>query len=196
MNGLEAYRMFLGLKLHFKPGSTYEYNRFGPTKAGLQSFENRKDKIHFLKLTKHKNLQAFLIANLSKNPKAWVGDIAYKPEAENVYLAREKRLASLGYTIIEELNKVDAMCFNLMFTPLDGVHPPILKSYIAGDVSLETLVVLDSLVWFTPLWKKEMGWDPIVQQCIEAMKKMHPFVQYDKAAVCGVLLKKFSFQGG
>ena len=45
MNGFDAYKTYLGIKLHFTK-KDYDFHRFdGKTKATLESFEKRNDNV-------------------------------------------------------------------------------------------------------------------------------------------------------
>ena len=52
MNEIEAYQMYLALRLHFTT-ENYDYFKYnGKVSASLKSFDKRKDKYLFKKLTK------------------------------------------------------------------------------------------------------------------------------------------------
>ena len=49
--GFDAYRLYLGIKLHFNT-ENYDFVKYnGKVKADLPSFLKRKDKFHFAKLS-------------------------------------------------------------------------------------------------------------------------------------------------
>ena len=193
MTPFDCYKLYLALKRHFTPGSGYDYVKYnGKTSGSQMSFEVRKDKVFFMKMSKHPDVMGFLVANLSSDPKSWIGKLPYSKEAEQIYLDREKRLQSLSYTLVQELAKVESVTFNEMFISLKNEHPPILKSFMKGHVSLESLVALDQLCHFTRSWQKRIGSDMIVQDVIEKITKIAPFTIYDKVAVTNTLIKKYS----
>jgi hypothetical protein len=194
MTGFEAYKLYLSLKRHFTPGSDYNFIKYnGKTSASVMSYENRKDKMFYLKLAKHRDAQGFLVANFAKNHKSWIGQLAYSAEAEAVYVDREKRLLSMAYTTAQEASDAaDGQDFNTLLTSVDGVHPPLLQAYIREDVSLETLIALDEIVKFTNSWTKTIGWDPVVSQVIEKIAKTKAFTPFDAVSVKNAVMKKFS----
>ena len=107
MSAFDAYKEYLALKNHFsKPGYDYfKYN--GKLKVNADSFNSRKDKLFFQKLSKHSDVRNFLVANLSKNEKAWIKDLAYSEEAEKTYKDWLKRTQSLTYTIKNDLKALN-----------------------------------------------------------------------------------------
>ena len=74
MTGFEVYKMYLALKLHFT-SDTYDYFQYGGTaKASQRSFDNRKDKFFFVKLSrkfKDYELRDFFVANMVAEDKVY-----------------------------------------------------------------------------------------------------------------------------
>ena len=55
MTGYEAFSLYNSLKLHFSQ-QTYDYFKYnGKSNISVNSFENRKDKYHFYKLSRKYN---------------------------------------------------------------------------------------------------------------------------------------------
>ena len=101
MTGYEAFSLYESLKLHFTKES-YDFFKYnGKTKVSVQSFENRKDKYHFYKLSrKYPNKDTmidFLVANFVENENIWIGQLL-EEEAHLRYLSRQKVVQSLSYT--------------------------------------------------------------------------------------------------
>ena len=57
-------------------------------------------------------------------------------------------------------------------------HPPILKSYLGGDISLETLVICDRILEFRKDWDKKLN-DPVWETVSLKIKKYAPFLNID-----------------
>ncbi len=92
MTGYEAFSIYHTLKLHFT--SDYDYFKYnGKCNISPTTFENRRDKYHFYKLSRKypnkEQFQNFVIANLFENSEAWAGTLL-QPEAEVNYLLRQK----------------------------------------------------------------------------------------------------------
>ena len=67
MTGIEVYKMYLSLKLHFTTDS-FDYMKYGNAeKASQHSFDSRRDKFFFVKLSrtfKEEVLREFFVANM------------------------------------------------------------------------------------------------------------------------------------
>ena len=70
----EMYVYYLALKRHFT--SSYDYHKYnGKINASITSFETRKDKFFFYKLSKRSDAKDFILSNMVNNPKIWIGDM-------------------------------------------------------------------------------------------------------------------------
>ena len=101
----EAYVKYLALKSHFSD-KNYDYIKYnGKVKAWRTTFETRKDKYFFYKLSKQKDPIEFLIANFVGNDDFYIGDIR-DDKANEVYMDYKKRLQSLSYVFKSDLSKM------------------------------------------------------------------------------------------
>jgi len=191
MSAFDAYKEYLALKNHFsKPGYDYfKYN--GKLKVNADSFNSRKDKLFFQKLSKHSDVRNFLVANLSKNEKAWIKDLAYSEEAEKTYKDWLKRTQSLTYTIKNDLNRLSSNFNDNFLIDKISPHPLLLRRYLGGYVSLETLCILLALSKAKPYWDKKMEYDPVYQETKTKIEKYTPFIKYDESKIKNILLDYF-----
>ena len=161
MTGYEAFSLYHTLKLHFTTES-YDYFKYhGKSNISVDVFENRKDKYHFYKLSRKypikDDLVNFLVANLLENSKVWVGDLL-QDEAHQLYLARQKVVQSLSYTFENECRDV----FGEVNNPnevikTNGDYPILLTKALRKEISPETLIILNSILGFLPMWKGKIA---------------------------------------
>jgi len=91
------------------------------------------------------------------------------------YVDWKKKVQSLSYTFKEETNilfednKVDDV-----FDCSTG-HPLILKSYLGGDTSLETMVIYDIIFEYGINFDKKLN-DPVWETVSRKIKKYKPFL--------------------
>jgi len=160
MTGYEAFGLYQALKLHFSQES-YDFFKYnGKSNVSVTAFENRRDKYHFYKLSrKYSNkeeLTDFIVANMLVSDKSWVGDLLSE-DADVRYRTRKKTLQSLSYvfendcrTIFEGLNDPNSVI------KTDGDYPVLLTKALRGEVSIETLCILNSILNFFPMWNKKI----------------------------------------
>jgi len=118
----------------------------------------------------------FLLANFinATNPQnLWIGEIINS--GERTYAEWMKRKQSLTYLFKEQLNEL------LLENDLETVfncskgHPPLLKKYLGGEISLETLTILEKVFSFVKNFDKKLD-DPVWESVSLKLKKYLPFI--------------------
>ena len=178
----ETYQHYLSLKNHFT-NPKYDFFRYGAkTRATVTSFNKRKDKYWFEKTSRKYSDQEvvqFLVSNFisSDNPQnLWIGEIINSGERN--YAEWMKRQQSLSYLFKEQMNEL------LSENELENVfncskgHPPILKKYLAGDVSIENVVICEKIFSFREKFDKKLD-DPVWETVSLKIKKYLPFLNID-----------------
>jgi hypothetical protein len=142
----DTYITYLALQRHFT--TSYDYFKYnGKVKATPDSFEIRKDKFQFYKLSKKKDSKNYILANiLEKDKNIWVGDLLTN-ESEYIYLQWQKKIQSLSYHFKQDIKKMNDD-FDSNFKVVDGQHPPVLNMYLGGEISLEVLIILNDILDF------------------------------------------------
>jgi hypothetical protein len=178
----DVYEKYLAIRMHFvEPG--YDFFRYsGKVRASKDSFNKRKDRYFFEKLSRKKNEKEvidFFVSNFieSSNPsKMWVGELREKGE-EN-YINWKARVQSLSYIFNQDLKRLTGDChlFEALTTKSNS-HPKILKYYLSNKISLETIVIFDSLTFFMSKLNCD---DPILSIIILKVNKYKPFLSYNK----------------
>ena len=192
MEAFEAYKTYVALKNHFT-SKTYDYVKYnGRTKASRATFEQRPDKYFFHRLGKHKDIVKFLVANfVYDDGTTWVGDILNNEQSEKRYRQLVKVSDSLSYIFTNDLDKLHDN-FDDNFTVEDGQHPHLLKTYLRHEITIETLIILDSLVGYMKKWNKRIEENIIWPQVYLKCKKYKPFITYDTDKCKKIVLDKFS----
>ena len=182
MMPFDAYRCYLSLKNHFTKDH-YDYIKYrGKTRATVQAFYKRKDRFWFEKFARQKNdkeVEEFFVSNFiySTDPATmWIGEMI--KEGEGRYTEWKKKVQSLTYIFKEETENVfDNKKVDDMFDCSKG-HPPILKSYLGGDISLESMVIYDRILGYGKDFDKRLK-DPVWETVSRKIKKYSPFLNID-----------------
>ena len=182
MMPFDAYRCYLSLKNHFTKDH-YDYHKYrGKTRATVQAFYKRKDRFWFEKFARQKNdkeVEEFFVSNFiySTDPATmWIGEMI--KEGEGRYQEWKKKTQSLSYIFKEEVENVfDNKKIDDMFDCSKG-HPPILKSYLGGDISLESMVIYDRIFNYGKDFDKRLK-DPVWETVSRKIKKYSPFLNID-----------------
>ena len=179
MMPFDAYRCYLSLKNHFTKDH-YDYHKYrGKTRATVQSFYKRKDRFWFEKFARSKNdkeVEEFFVSKFiySTDPATmWIGEMI--KEGEGRYIEWKKKVQSLSYIFKEETeNRFEEQKVDDAFNCSKG-HPPILKSYLGGDTSLETMVICDIIFGYGKDFDKRLN-DPVWETVSRKIKKYKPFL--------------------
>ncbi len=160
MEPFEAYRYYQSLKLHFEQES-YDAPKYNyKTSAKPQTFWKRKDKYFFAKIGKMLDTPPELINYYAAHFVAdnnWVGDMLGN---DQIYRDWQKRTEALGYNFQQDLEKVNVESFDHLFE-LGNQYPKVVESYLAGDINIESVVILNQLTGFMRKADKTVS-DPIL----------------------------------
>lgn len=183
MDPLTTYRTFLAIKNHFI-NPKYDFHKYnGKVKASLQSFYKRKDRMWFEMLSRKKKDQEiidFFVANFVScdDPQSlWVGEIIRN--GEDNYKNWNRKIQSLSYLFKEEVNSLfSSKKIDELFLIKNNQHPQILKEYLQGKISLETMVILNQILDYQKQFDKKLM-DPIWEFVSIRIKKYSSFIHID-----------------
>jgi len=178
----ETYQHYLSLKNHFT-NPKYDFFTYGAkTRASVTSFNKRKDKYWFEKTSRKyndKEVVEFLVSNFTAtdNPQnLWIGEIINSGERN--YAEWMKRQQSLTYLFKEQSSELlSENELESLFNCTKG-HPPILKKFLSGNLSLETFVIYDKIFHFSKNFDKKLD-DPVWETVSLKIKKYNPFLNID-----------------
>lgn len=182
MTPFDAYKQYLSLKNHFSKNN-YDYHKYaGKSRASVESFNKRKDKYWFEKLSRQKSdeeIKNFYIANFveADDPNSlWIGNVI---RAGDIYYKEWlKRQQSLQYIFTQESETLfGEYSLDQVFDCKRG-HPPVLKKFLSGNISPETLVIYDRIFLIRNNFDKKLL-DPIWESVSLKIKKYTPFLNID-----------------
>ena len=185
--------MYLSLKLHFTT-DTFDYFKYGnAAKASQQSFDSRRDKFFFVKLSrtfKEDELREFFVANMIVEDKVYPATLV-REGAKN-YKEYLKRKQSMSYNFKEDVMTLHEVShfFDKLFI-IDGMHPPLLKAHLGGRISIETLAIFNKIFNYVDRFnkdiKEEIVWKPLSQRVV----KYEPFIDIDKGKYKNIIKEQF-----
>ena len=176
----ETYQTYLSMKSHFT-NRKYDFFKYGgKSRATMASFNKRKDKYWFEKTSRKysdKEVLDFLLSNFvsANNPEnLWIGEIINS--GERTYAEWMKRQQSLTYLFKEQSNELlYSKKLNEVFDCSNNKHPIVLKKYLGGEISLETLMILEKVFSFVKNFDKKLT-DPVWETVSLKIKKYTPFL--------------------
>ena len=189
----ECYKTYVAMKQHFTKDK-YDYFKYGgKSRASATSFNNRKDRYFFERMSRKKSdeqIVQYFISNFisTEDPsKVWIGEIIQNGETN--FQDWQKRNQSLAYVFGDEIERVfKGSSFDSYFDG-NGQHPKILKEYLKGEISIETLVILDKILGYVERFDKKIL-DPIWDAVSLKIKKYKPFLNIDVPRYKKILKEK------
>ena len=189
----EVYRYYLALKLHFTTDQYDAIKHNGRVRTSKQAFYKRRDLLSLQRVAENysdKEIVDFLVANFTSGDR-WGG--VFDTQAKERYMSWKKRIESLTYVFEMEIGKLQEWCdrinsdnFDTCFKCSSNNHPYIIKAYLRGDVSIETLVILEKIKGFTNQLDAVLNTDLIWPDLSRTIKKYMPFLSIDKEKYSGI----------
>jgi len=175
----ETYQTYLSMKSHFT-NSKYDFFKYGgKSRATVTSFNKRKDKYWFEKTSRKysdQEITDFLLANFvtTDTPQnLWIGEIINSGERN--YADWMRRQQSLTYLFKEQSRELlSEKKLEEIFNCSKG-HPIVLKKYLGGEISLETLTILEKIFSFVKNFDTKLQ-DPVWESVSLKIRKYLPFL--------------------
>lgn len=177
----EVYQTYLSFKNHFTR-EKYDYFKYsGKTNASITSFNKRRDRYFFEKMSRQKSdieIKEYFLSNFitEDSSKIWIREIIQNGESK--YTDWKKKSQSLSYLFSEEVSSIFThKNFDSIFSTSKG-HPVILKKYLGGQISIETLVILEKILKFRKRFDSKLQ-DPVWLSVSLILRKYEPFLNID-----------------
>ena len=192
MTGFEVYKMYLALRMHFTKDK-YDYVKYrGKVNASEKAFEQRRDRYFFKKLaTKYDRNQTlnYFVANFMVDPQGYI-----KSFSDGNYTAWKAKQESFSYKFRQDVDLLLTYFespyqdkFDKIFEVKEGQHPPLIRHYLSGEISLETLVVFEKCLGYIGRFDRKLS-DPIWKDIRRRVLKYKTFINVDCQEYKGVIL--------
>jgi hypothetical protein len=194
----DVYTAVIAIRLHFQRGSydAFKYNFRGRGRR-LSDLKTHKDYYFYEKIARkyrnQKDLVGFLVSNYIAG-NTWIGNMT--DEVYQVWLAR---LQSLTYNLRKDLTLMQEQTasFNWWLRLTDEHRIPILDICRRGEISVESIIVIDSLVNFLKRIDLSSINDPlnIYEEQIYFLQMYKPFVEsnINKTAARKTVINLFTY---
>ena len=180
--GYAAFNLYHSLSLHFK--GKYDYIKYGgKTTMSQDKFAQRGDKYFFYRLSRKYNfeeLKGFYIANFLVDPNVRPGPLELQP-ADEIYKIWLAVTGSLKYKFTSDLEYLfENYRVEDTLKVKNGQFPLLLKMVMDKTTNLETLIILNEILNFFPMWTEKINDDIIWPAFKLKCEKYAPFLNYDR----------------
>lgn len=184
--GFNVYQKYSALKNHFTLDS-YDYFKYnGKVNIKFDSYQKRRDKYMFNKMSSYTDYENIILANLVDDPKKWIGDISDK-EGMKVYREWVKIQDSITRIFISDLQHLDQDNFKDNFRVVNGQQPKVVKLALRSQIHLETFAILLDLTKTSSYIKEKVNDPVLTPKLITKAVNYHPFLKYDEKKMIGAL---------
>ena len=183
MTPIEVFVTYLAVKNHFtKPN--YDYQKYqGKVKTTQETFYKKKERFFYERLSRQKSdaeILDFFVANFvecNDSQSLWIGEIV--KEGESLYQNWMSKKKNRIHIFTKEIQKIfDSKQFDEMFRIKSNQHPQLLKEYLQGKLSIESLIILDRILNYKKDFDKKLN-DPIWESISMKMSKYSSFLHTD-----------------
>ena len=193
MDGFKAYKYYMAVKLHFTKDNFDVFKNRGNVKGTRDAFNARNDRYAFEKLARKfpvdKDLIQYYVANFAYGNAAAV----YASEEADTYLLEwNKRKQSITKVFSDDCGKIlmDAYKNKLkedsIFNLTHKSYSSILKLFLGGFITLETVRIIDDLQPMIASWKENTSMLLLWESEIRRIEKSKGFIKYDSDKVIKV----------
>ena len=188
MTGIDTFRIFWAIKLHFNGSyDAHKYN-FNIAKGMLRKFAHKKDRYFYerlgAKFNDPEDLKKCIVQNFLVKDNCWIGDV---DDAAGEALSA--RLSGFNYQLKKDLKVLlipppelpgatpEEVFNSLLSTRFRGNSVVILDALASKKVSIETVTCIDILVGFIRNIRKQIS-DPlgINDQTFKLIESYKPFL--------------------
>lgn len=182
MDGFKAYKYYMALKLHFTSPKYNVFKTKGNVRGSMDKFMSRNDRFIFEKMAREfrddKDYIQFIASNfMYGNP-----DVVYDRDgAMSNYKEYLKRRQSITRVFQDDLHTIveSGAEYNLSGNKI----PDVIQLYMAGKITLETLVILDSLDSLIERMKQDSHLSLLLGDEFTRIEKSKGFVKFDSEKI-------------
>lgn len=144
MDGFKAYKYYLAIKLHFSDPSFNVFVNRGRVRGSFAKFSSRNDRYLFERLARQFDDKEY-IQYIASNFMYGHTDVIYDSvEAMSNYKEFLRRRQAITRTFTDDLSTV--VSSGAQYNDFSGSKiPDVLQLMIGGKITLETVVILDTL---------------------------------------------------
>lgn len=171
------------MKLHFTTESYDISKTKGMVKDCRNAFMKRTDILAFRKLGekyKKRDIIDLLVANFTRGDK--YGGV-FDSETEEAYEQWKIRQQKLTYIFTQDIISIITESEKTGEDPFisdNGRHPIVVRMYLGGKISLETVIILDKLFNFRYINDNSLQLDFVWKDVSLLIKKYRIFIRIDK----------------
>lgn len=182
MNGFKAFKYYTAIRLHFTSPKFNVFVNRGHVKGSYQAYTSRNDYSLFEKLARMFGSDKELIQYLASNFMYGNPDVVYDPDLSMInYKEFLKRRQSITRIFADDLDTIIQSGAQYQFSGLQ--IPDVLQLLMAKRITLETLVILDTLDGIVDKMKQSSHMSLLLGDDLHRIEKSRGFVKFDSERI-------------
>jgi len=188
MDGFRAFKYYTAVKLHF---TSQKYDVFvtnGRVKSSMEKFVGRNDRMIFEKLARQFKLEKEYIQYIASNFMYDNPDVVYDPNSGMTnYKEYLRRRQSMTKIFRDDLSTIAESGAQYEFS--GNKIPDVLQLYMAKQITLETMVILNKLDGVVSKFKQIPHVALLLDSELSKIEKSAGFVKFDKQKVADAYMQ-------
>lgn len=181
MNGFQVFKYYTAVRLHFTNSTFNVFVNRGHIKGSVDRFNNRNDRLLFEKVARmfpnDKDCIQFLAANFMYGNPEFIYEL---PTAEVNYKEYIRRRQSITKIFSDDLDTIARQGARYGDDEFTGQKiPDVLQLYLAKRITLETVVILDTLDDIVSRLRRGTHVSLLLGDDLRKIEKSRGFVKYD-----------------
>lgn len=178
MNGFKAFKYYLAIKLHFTSPKFNVFVNRGHIKGSYQKFLLRNDYMLFEKVAKmypaDKDFIQYVASNYMYNHPNMIYEIEQGTANYKEYIRRKQSMTRIFQNDLDTIINSGAQ-----YDFSGSKIPDVLKLFLGGKISIETVVILDQLDGITEQLRQNDHIALLLNNDLLRIEKARGFVKYD-----------------
>lgn len=181
MNGFKVFKYYTAIRLHFTDSKFNVFTNKGHLRGSLDKFNCRNDRMLFEKIARNhptdRECIQFIACNFMYDHSDVVYDLAL---AEDNFKEYNRRRQSMTKVFSDDLDKIANSGARYDPDEFSGFKiPDILQLYMAKKITIETMVILDSLDAIVDKLKERSHVSLLLADDLRRIEKSRGFVKFD-----------------
>ena len=136
----------------------------------------------------------YFVSNFFHNSKTWIGNLV-RADGETTYNKWRKYNQSFTYNfrsdcvLLNNRINADGIRFDDLFNVSSGQHPKLLRLLLSGQISIQSVIILDKVLGFVKRWDKDIAETIIWPEKSFKIKKLSPFIKFNLTK-CKFIMKE------
>lgn len=187
MNGFKAFKYYTAIKLHFTNDKFDVFTNRGHIKGSVDTFQRRNDRMLFEKIARtystDKQCIQFIASNFMYDHPDLVYDLTTADQHYREYIRRKQSITKLFTDDLDIIVRSGAEYDQYEF--VGHKIPDVIQLYMAKKITLETMVILNTLDGFVDKMKQSSQMSLMLENDLRRIRKSAGFVKFDSYRVMG-----------